>query len=383
MKKSLGTTSTHELTTRLQPTVPKWLRTSNPTVQGKGTEMVSLPRDSPLSKLPTELQLLIIFFLPYTSVLTLKETSRYFHYFLTPNILMECKQIQIARWAEKEAQGGWPDEFPCYFCLQLKNKYEFYKNGMYATTIASPGSADTTRHCILCSFRNNEYEPSTCLTINGETKVLCANCGELATLPLGTNAKVCIPCKISFDNRQENGTSLRFIQLFFTIVSWALSCSGKLPPRTSVPDKKSVRFIFQSLLVSLLILYPVCAWMAIDGWCHVQSLITLSATCNSILIRGETKKWHGYRTKRSQNGKFIFHVELVGFICWTAILAAVLNEGATLHLTGRFDKIAKAMVAMLFFQCICFAGSAWWGYKTSLVRRRVVRRFGRVPEVLV
>lgn len=250
MRKSLGIISNHELTTRLQPTLPKWLRTSNPTVQGRGAEMISLPRDSPLSKLPTELQLPIIFFLPYTSVLTLKKTSRYFHYVLTPSILSECRQIQIARYAETEKNGGWPDEFPCYACLQLKNKFEFYTNGVYATTIASPGNADTTRHCIPCSFKNNEYKPGTCLTVNGETKVLCANCGKLETMQTSMNAKVCTPCQRSFDKRLENGPLLRFAQLFFTIVSWALACSGRLVPKTSVADRNSLRFILQSLLVS-------------------------------------------------------------------------------------------------------------------------------------
>lgn len=249
MKRSLGITSTHDLTTRLQPTLPKWLRPSNPAIQGQGTEMISLSLDSPLSKLPAELQLSIVFFLPYTSVLTLKRTNRYFYYFLTTPILNECKEIQIARFAEQEKIGGWLNEFPCYACLRLKNEHEFYTNGTYATTLASPGTADTNRHCILCSFALNEYEPGTCLTINGETKVLCANCGELEKLPLHTNAKVCTPCKRSYDNRQENGTWLRLAQLFFTIVSWALSCSGALVPRTSLADRNSLRFIFQSILV--------------------------------------------------------------------------------------------------------------------------------------
>ncbi|RDI87509.1 hypothetical protein Vi05172_g2541 [Venturia inaequalis] len=112
-----------------------------------------------------------------------------------------------------------------------------------------------------------------------------------------------------------------------------------------------------------------------------QSLLTLSATLNSLLIRSETKKWHGYRTKRSLNGKFVFKIELLAFLSWTAVFAAVLNEGAALHLSGRFDGIAKAMVAMVFFLCVGFGVSAWWGYRTALVRRGVVRRFGKVPEV--
>lgn len=249
MKNPLRIASAHEFSAWLQPTIPKRLRTSNPAITGKGTEMISLSRNSPLSKLPAELQLSIVFFLPYTSVLTLKRTTRYFHYFLTTSVLTQCRQIQAARFAEQEQNGGWPEEFPCYACLRLKNKYEFNTNGMYATTLASPGTADTTRHCILCSFANNEYKPGTCLTINGVTKVLCANCGELETLPSNTNAQVCIPCKFSFEERQEKGTSLRFAQLFFTIVSWALACSGGFVPRTSVADKNSLRFIFQSLLV--------------------------------------------------------------------------------------------------------------------------------------
>ncbi|QDS77039.1 hypothetical protein FKW77_006686 [Venturia effusa] len=347
-------------TTRLQPTLPQWLRTSNSAVQDKGTEMISLPQDSPFARIPVELQLSIILFLPYTSVLSLKNTNRYFHYFVTPSILAECRQLQIARFAEQERNGGWADEFPCYACLRPKYPDQFYSHGVYAPTTAAPGTANTKRHCITCSLRNNEYEPGTCLTINGQRKVLCANCGELAILSPGTRGMVCIPCEVSYVIRRENGLSLRFAQLFFTIVSWALACSGKLVPRTSIADRNSVRFILQSTL----------------------SLITLSATCNSILIRGETKKWQGYRTKRQQNGKFVFRVELAGFICWTAVLAGVLAEGTANRLTGRFDKIAKAMVAMLVFLCISFAASARWAYKTSLVRKRVVKKFGRVPEVL-
>jgi hypothetical protein len=252
MKISLRHASSNpELPTKRQhPIRPKWLRTSKAVVQGKGTEMVTLSRDSPLSNIPAEIQLDIVFFLPYDDVVSLKKTSRYFHYFLSPGILQECKQTQIDRWAETEKQGGWPDHFPCYDCLQLKPKAEFYINGAYAYSRATRGNADTTRHCILCSFKNNEYDPGTCLAANGQSWVLCACCGELKNdvLPY-TSSKVCKLCKTSFDNQQELGYSLRFSQLFFAIVVWALACSGKLPPRTSVANKHSLRFIFQSLLV--------------------------------------------------------------------------------------------------------------------------------------
>jgi hypothetical protein len=111
-----------------------------------------------------------------------------------------------------------------------------------------------------------------------------------------------------------------------------------------------------------------------------QSLITIGGTLNSLVIRDETKKGHGYRTKRQHNGKFVFRVELFAFICWIAILAAVFNEGSTFHFTGRFDKIAKAMLSMLVLLCVCFGCSAWWGYRTTLQRRRVTKKFGRYPE---
>lgn len=238
-------------TKRQRPTRPKWLRSSKAVVRGKDTEMVALSRDSPLSNIPAEIQLDIVFFLPYSDVVSLKKTSRYFHYFLSPDILEKCKQTQIDRWAEKEKQGGWPDHFACYDCLQLKPKAEFYINGTYGFSYATTGNAGTTRHCVLCCLKNNEYDPGTCLTINGQPSVLCACCGELKNgLPPYSSTKVCNQCKVSFDNQQELGYLLRFLQLFFAIVGWALACSGKLPPRTSVANKHSLRFIFQSLIVS-------------------------------------------------------------------------------------------------------------------------------------
>jgi hypothetical protein len=247
MKYSLRNTSSNPESSKSRPHLPrpKWLRTS------KGTEMVMLSKDSPLSNIPAEIQIDILHFLPYDDVLTLKQTSRYFHYFISPDILQECKQTQIDRWAaiEKE-QGGWADYFPCYDCLKLKPKMEFYANNTYAYNRATSGTADTDRHCNLCSLKNNEYKPGTRLNLNGQTLVLCASCGSLKT-ELG-GSKVCTPCNTSYDKRQEKGYVLRFAQLFFVIVSWALSCSGSLPPRSSVADKHSLRFIFQSLLVSSL-----------------------------------------------------------------------------------------------------------------------------------
>jgi hypothetical protein len=210
--------------------------------------MVMLSKDSPLSNMPAELQLDTIYFLPYDDVLALKKTSRYFHYFISPQILQECKQTQIDRWAEHEKRGGWPDQFPCYACLQLKPKTEFFINNTYASNRATPGTADTDRHCILCSFKNGKYRPGTRLNVSGQSWVLCACCGELkCTLGL---EKVCPPCKASFDLRHTWGYFLRFCQFFFAIVIWGLACSGKLPPRTSVAKKHSLRFIFESLVVS-------------------------------------------------------------------------------------------------------------------------------------
>jgi hypothetical protein len=102
---------------------------------------------------------------------------------------------------------------------------------------------------------------------------------------------------------------------------------------------------------------------------------------NSLLIRGETRKLHGYRTKRQQNGKFVLRVEVVGLLAWLGILGAVINEGIHLHFGGRFDKIAKAMLSMIVLQCGCFVLSAWWGYRTSLQRRNVRKRWGQYAEI--
>ena len=102
---------------------------------------------------------------------------------------------------------------------------------------------------------------------------------------------------------------------------------------------------------------------------------------NSLLIRGETKKWYGYRTKRAQNGKFVFRIESGALIAWLAIMAAVINEGIMFRFSGRFDKIAKAMLAMIVLQCGCFIMTTWWGYRTSLQRRYVKRTWGQNAEV--
>jgi hypothetical protein len=227
---------------------PKWLHISKASVKGKGTEMVMLSKDSPFSNIPAELQLDIIYLLSYDDVLALKHTSRYFHYFISTDVLQNCKQAQTDRWAEIERQGGWSDQFPCYACLRLKPKVEFYVNGTYAFNRATPGNADTDRHCILCAFKNGEWGPGTRLQVSTQSWLLCACCGELKCTP-GSEI-VCPPCKASFDLRHSSGYLLRFTQFYLAIVIWSLACSGKLPPRTSVATKTSLRFIFQSLIVS-------------------------------------------------------------------------------------------------------------------------------------
>ena len=58
---------------------------------------------------------------------------------------------------------------------------------------------------------------------------------------------------------------------------------------------------------------------------------------------------HKAGNKRSENGRFVFLVELAAFLSWTGCLAALFNEARYNHWAGRYDRFAKVLT---FLECV-------------------------------
>jgi hypothetical protein len=57
-----------------------------------------------------------------------------------------------------------------------------------------------------------------------------------------------------------------------------------------------------------------------------------------------------YSHKRTENHKFLFLVELPACLCWLGVLASLFNEAHQRHFTGRYDRFAKGLTAMIFIE---------------------------------
>jgi hypothetical protein len=247
-----------------RPDRPKWLHKPKILQHVKEAELVSLSRDSDFAKIPAELQLHVISYLDYDSVLELKQTCRYFNYFVNADVIKESKAVQIEAYKEIERSNKLPaNKLPCYTCLKLKATAEFYNktsNYYYNAQLYSYNRqptrtpADFNRYCIRCGFREGHYDPGTKLNTGGQSWMICSACGLLSKEPLNSNngyyGVTCKPCTTEFNFMRGNGAVVRMLQWMIAVVILPLACTGKAMPWTSRANEHSLRWIFTVTLVS-------------------------------------------------------------------------------------------------------------------------------------
>jgi hypothetical protein len=245
---------------------PEWLHSSIPKRHGKGMELVFLDKSSMLSSIPVELQLNIIQYLGYHDVLNLKALCQYYNYFISPEILNESRRRQIEDFEEIENRSQLlkPSHVPCYTCLKEKPIAQFYNvtgRYYYSTQPCIPLPDPGTRCCIPCAFKANLVAPGLNLHANGNSYLICSGCGMFSMNPVAQSINTfngysygvyCNHCKHDFEKLLGCGWLFRFIQFVLGVIIFALACTGKSVPTTSVATKSSLRFIFTVTLVSLI-----------------------------------------------------------------------------------------------------------------------------------
>jgi hypothetical protein len=255
---------------------PKWL--ANPRLLAHALrthEMVSLSRDSDFAKIPAELQLHIISFMDYPSVLKLKQSCRYFNFFINSDIVKQSRIQQIETYKSMERHRSRLPEgkVPCYSCLHLKTQSEFYDQvgkyyygarptttTYYARTAVGEAPLQVyDRTCIRCNFREGNYEPGVKLTTMDEDWMVCNACGMLGkeravgAVPYvyGKTTGMCKPCSNGHEFIKAAGGLMRIMQFLLAVVILPLACTGQAMPWKSKPDRNSVRWIFTVTIVSV------------------------------------------------------------------------------------------------------------------------------------
>ncbi|KIV98598.1 hypothetical protein, variant [Verruconis gallopava] len=230
----------------------------------KAAELVSLSRDSSLAKIPAELQLQIISTLEYEDVVQLKRTCRYFNFFINSDVMEESRAAQVEIFRVMEQNYSMPgDKLPCYHCLKLKPKVEFYDVagkyylssppiGYYRTALYN---ADTNRNCIRCGFLTRQYLPGLSLKTGNQVWMFCSECGVLERLPSQSSYRypdnLCLPCSNKYNFFRAQGTTMRLVQWVISIVILPLACTGQFMPWTSKASNHSLRWIFTITLASI------------------------------------------------------------------------------------------------------------------------------------
>lgn len=325
--------------------------------------MVNLTKESPLASMPAELQLHILSFLDYREVVQFKHVCRYFNYFISEDVLRECKENQIAAFHHMEDTRTLPQNMlACYTCLNLKPSSEFYSitgnyylnaapsNGLYPTTQSAHLAAATStkyyeeRYCIRCGFNDCKFSFGLRLTTQGRSLMYCSGCGVLDDQPAHATAYTdtcCRPCKKEYDFLREHGSTARLFQWIFSIIVLALACTGQAMPWTSQANKHSLRWIFTVFVVS----FP---WIHTTSTCSniEQCFLTISGTMISMCSRMQTTTSATFKLKRSENGRFVFPIEIPAMLAWAGVLATLFNEGAHRDFSGRYDRFARALTAM-------------------------------------
>jgi hypothetical protein len=244
---------------------PKWLHKPKILNHVKEAEMVSLSRDSNFAKIPAELQLHVISYLDYDAVLKLKGTCRYFNYFINADVIEASKVNQVEHYQQMETHNTLPsDQLPCYTCLKMKPKAEYYhKKGRYYMNAqpyrshrqTAARNPDFERQCIRCGFQEGLYDPGTKLNTGGQSWLICSSCGFLAKEPQDTTSSAsgtsCKPCTVEYNFMRGHGTSIRMLQWMVAVVILPLACSGKAMPWTSRANEDSLRWIFNITVVRI------------------------------------------------------------------------------------------------------------------------------------
>ena len=247
---------------------PRWISKPKIMQHVLGAEMVSLSRDSDFGKIPAELQLHVISYMDYPDVLKLKQTCRYFSYFINADVLRDSRQYQIELFKVMEDMRTLPDgHVPCYSCLRCKPTNEFYNittNQYYGSqggttyyynrTPLMPPLMDFSRSCIRCNFLNGFYDPGLKLTTGNQEWMFCGSCGHLvrnaglvstAYNSLGT----CKACTSYLEVFRNTTPFIRLFQFLIAVVILPLACTGQAMPWSSTPDSNSLRWIFTVTLV--------------------------------------------------------------------------------------------------------------------------------------
>ena len=245
---------------------PQWISKQKIIQHVLGAEMVSLSRESDFAKLPAEMQLSVISFMDYPSVLKLKQTCRYFNFFINADVLRDSKQYQIDQYQDMEKRNRLPpNRLPCYTCLHLQPMTEFYNitsnfyygsqptySYNYNRAAQSPPLKVWDRCCIRCNFMKGNYNAGLALTTKGETWMFCGACGHLVRQheAMGYGGYgTCKPCSNLHNFLKGFGPVIRCMQLVVAIVILPLACTGQAMPWSSTPDSNSLRWIFMVTLV--------------------------------------------------------------------------------------------------------------------------------------
>jgi hypothetical protein len=259
---TIPTANTNKLPRHLRR--PEWLHISAPKRDGTGQELVYLDKSSSLSCIPIELQLNIIQFLGYHDVLKLKASCRYYNYFISPDVLEESKVKQIEEFEEVENQSrlAKPSLVPCYTCLEKKPIAYFYNISAryyYGAQPCLPLPDPGARCCIPCAFKTNQVPAGLDLRVNGKTYLTCSGCGIFTKNFIANTVNTfnghgygayCDYCKHDFERLLSLGWLFRCSQFVLGVIIFALACTGKSVPTTSVATRSSLRFILTVTLVS-------------------------------------------------------------------------------------------------------------------------------------
>ncbi|RHZ46618.1 F-box protein [Aspergillus thermomutatus] len=132
---------------------------------------------SPLTNLPTELQLLVLENLDHGSKVCLSQTNRYFR------SLIDVKQPGDAHEQVSFLKNyeQWPEnanKHACYDCRMMLPDEEFDDNQTRGSQ-AKNGSEAEKRFCIRCGLLKRLYNPIAPVSIRGKVYYRCTNCKGL------------------------------------------------------------------------------------------------------------------------------------------------------------------------------------------------------------
>lgn len=324
--------------------------------------MIHLSKASSLSKVPTELQMDIIFYLPFHDAFHLKQTCRYFNFFFTEDLLEVTKQRQIAIFEEMDkalpisyntyAGNVTLPDLPCYTCLRIKPAAEFYNTAtnQYANVFGSQRFGNTTeRFCIACGFKTGRFEKGRELIYRNYTRkaVHCLQCNLIVTatapgttfLSSSHDQTECDNCVQERTTLSANGLFIRFLQSVFSVIIFGLTCTGKMVPRSSVVGNESYPFMFTIIAVRVL---SESLRMLLTT---LKCLLTALGTVASLTVRCRgTSHYNRLKVARAQNQRFVLLTEMSALLAWIACMGVLIREGRR-H-TERFDRYARAVVGL-------------------------------------